>query len=531
MKRKCIMLSTLLLSVVLICTGCYSYTPPKETNVPVVTPEPLGAQEPADDNGQPFAYKVSGTISDNMVLQRNQYINIFGFSDTVGGIIYADFMGQTRYAQVDENGEWLIQFDAQEASTEPVTLKVYNKSEGPEGGKTFSNILIGDVWVVAGQSNVQIALAGTLDNNPDFMDTVTGEENIRLFNQWFYDYYEYWGDSEKGIPANKVKQTDIPEYAGKAWTQATAEKAKEFSAVGYYFAKKVADNTKVPIGMIQMVAGGAAICDFMPEEYYDASKHSHGLSQFKATEVYNCLMAPFAKTRIAGFLWYQGEANEGYYDTYAEDLKDFVGMMRKLYGENMPFYSVQITSHNDTNASWPNIANLRYAQSDALTMIDNYYLVCSMDYGSNALDNDWAHPKNKKHIGDRLAYVALAKIYAPEKYTMEDYGSPAVAKVEVKGDHALIYFKYVGEGLQTADGGKEVLGFYSQEALSTLEAKIVSKNCVKVTLKDRLGNSMEGTSFKLVYGNGAMADQTTCNLQNSNGIGALAFAYRNIVEK
>ena len=540
MKKKVIMFSTLLLALVLLATGCVpKYTAPEETNAPVTTPEPLAAQEEIADDGQPFEYRVSRAFADNMVLQRNQYISIYGFSDTVGGVIYADFMGQTRYGQVDESGEWLIQFDAQEASAEPTTLKVYNKSEGPDGGKTFSNILIGDVWIVAGQSNVQVSLGGTLDNNPDFEATISDKDNIRLFTQWFWDcsgtYFAMTEDGSdlavagiKYVPIEGKPMQEPPEAA--TWAIADTETAKEFSAVGYYFAKKVADNTDVPIGMIQMVAGGAAICDFMPYGVYDESKYKHGSSLFNACDIYNCLMAPFAKMRVAGMLWYQGEANEGDYDLYTADLIDFVGMMRDIWGENMPFYGVQITSHNDTNSAWPNIARIRFAQAAALGQIDNYYLVCAMDHGSNALDTDWAHPKNKKHIGDRLAYIALSKIYQPEEYTLEYYGSPAVGKVEVKDGYAYVYFKYVGDGLQTADGGKAVLGFYSQEALQQLEAEIVSKNCVKVILEDRLGNSITGQSFALVYGNNAMADQTSCNLQNSNGIGALAFSFVHKVE-
>ena len=249
------------------------------------------------------------------------------------------------------------------------------------------------------------------------------------------------------------------------------------------------------------------------------------------TYLFNAMLNPLVPYAIKGVIWYQGESNEGYYDLYTEDLVDFVEMMRKIWGENMPFYSVQITSHNDTGGTWPNIARLRHAQTASLDLIDNYYLICSMDYGSNALDTDWAHPKNKKHVGDRLAYIALSKIYQPEKYTLENYGSPAVAKVDVKDGYAYVYFKYVGDGLQTCDGSKEVMGFYSKDALSDLQAEIVSKNCVKVILEDRLGNSITGKDFTFVYGNSAMSDQTSCNLQNSNGIGALAFSYKYKTDK
>lgn len=526
MKRKFIILSTLVLALIMLCTSCGGYTAPAETVAPVITPEPLASQSEPTDDGQPFDYQVSGTFGDNMIIQRNQYVNVYGTSDNVGGIVYADFKGETRWAEVDENGEWLIQFNAQEASKEPVTLTVYNKSQGAENGVTFSDILIGDVWIVAGQSNAQVTLDGTLDNNPEFINTVSEDDNIRIFTQWFWNCVgSYFVEEENAVTFKAIEQVpqDNPPEAAE-WKIGNQENAKASSAMGYYFAKMVADNTDIPIGIVQVVAGGAALCDFMPPDQYD-EKYYHNSNMFGPTDIYNCLMAPFSKTSIAGMLWYQGESNQSNYETYAEELTAFIGMMRNIFGENMPFYNVQITSHNDSSSMWPNIAEIRYQQAELIGQVDNYYLACTMDYGSNALDNDWAHPKNKKHVGDRLAYIALSQYYGLEEFSLEDYGSPAVAKVEVKSDYALVYYKYVGEGLQTCDGSDQVTGFYSKAAGQTLEAEIVGKNCVKVHLINRAGSSFGDSSFRLVYGTGAMADQTSCNLQNSNGIGALAFAY------
>lgn len=532
MKRKFIILCTMMLALVMLCTACGGYTAPEETVAPIVTPEPLAAQsEPADD-GAAFDYKVSGAITNDMVFQRNQYINVYGTSDTAGGIVYADFKGVTRWAKVDENGQWLIQFDAQEASAEPVELVVYNKSQGAEKGVKFTNILIGDVWIVAGQSNAQVALESTLDNNPEFISTVSADDNIRVFTQWYWDYVgTYFVEDETAVYQKAIEQKPLDNPAENTkWQVADQEVAKGFSAVGYYFAKKVSDETDIPIGMIQAPAGGAALHAFIPSDVYNEADHKKGVSIFEPTDVYNCMLAPFAKTSIAGMLWYQGEANESVYYTYSDDLKEFVGMMRDIWGDNMAFYNVQITSHNDTNNAWPNIAEIRYEQAELIGEVDNYYLVCTMDYGSNALDSDWAHPRNKKHIGDRLAYVALSQYYGSEEFKLKDYGSPTVAKVEIKGSEALVYFKYVGDGLQTSNGSDTVSGFYSQSAGQYLEAEIAGKNCVKVKLLDRAGNSITGESFRLVYGTGAMADQSTCNLQNSNGIGALSFAYTHVVE-
>ena len=536
MRTKFAVITALLLAIVLLCTSCGGgdYTQePSTTEAPLVSPENLPAQEPVDDvdDGAAFEYTVCGAISDNMVFQRNKYINVYGTGEA-GKIVYAEFAGDTRHAEVNEEGNWIIQFNPQDANTEPQDLYVYTKAEGKDGGKKFSNILIGDVWIVAGQSNVQVTLEGTLYNNPSFEDTISEKDNIRLFNQFYWDCTNYWEFDENDNFA-RIEPHVPHEYdtaPGKSWDVNNHDNALAFSAVGYYFAKQVIDHTDVPIGMVQCVAGGAALRDFMPPEYYDDNTMDHGLSLFKATDIWNSLMAPFANSNIRGIIFYQGEANESYYDSYTDDLVSFVDMMRKVWGDNLPFYNVQITSHNDVNNQWPNIADIRFAQWKALSKIDNYYIVCAMDYGSNALDTDWAHPKNKKHIGDRLAYLALARIYDPSEYTIENYGSPVCAKVEVESGCAYVYYDNVGEGLQTPNGDKEVKGFYSKDAGQLLEAKIVSKNCVKVILEDRAGNSITNKTFSFVYGQFAMADQQSCNLQNSNGIGACAFSYKHKIE-
>ena len=151
--------------------------------IPVqITPKALEPQTAPADDGQAFSYRVSTTITDNMVLQRNQYLNIFGTAEKAGGIIYVELMGETRYAVVDSNGEWCVQMSAHPASTVPVELKVYTKAQGPENGYCFRNILLGDVWLISGQSNAQVTLTSTLINNPSFENTISEKDNIRLLH-------------------------------------------------------------------------------------------------------------------------------------------------------------------------------------------------------------------------------------------------------------------------------------------------------------------------------------------------------------
>lgn len=494
--------------------------------IPVqVTPKVLAPQPEPSDDGIAFSYEVSGTISDNMVLQRNQTISVFGTADRPGGIVYAELMGETRYGTVDQDGNWCIDMSARKASSEPVELKVYTRAQGTGNATCFRNILVGDVWIIAGQSNAQVNLSNTLVNNPAFLNEAGKQDTIRLFTQWFWECTEYWADDFPQDSAGKyVRREEAPTpqkdvYEGACWLENTRENALAFSAVGYYFAKQVADHTNVPIGMIQMVAGGSALCDFMPPDQYRPELHKKGASQFYPSDIYNSLMAPFQKTRITGMLWYQGEGNVGDYDCYAENLRDFVAMMRNLYGEEMAFYNVQLTSHNDTANQWPQLPELRFAQAQAAELIGNYNLVCSMDYGSNYHDNDFAHPSNKKHIGDRLAYLALANIYDYKNFSVSDYGSPEMFQAVVKDGAVYFYFSNVGNSLKGSGTSKVIKGFTDYDTGKALNAVLETVNCVKVSI----GNKKNIT---IAYGNSAMADKAVCNLQNSKGIGALAFAYR-----
>ena len=120
-----------------------------------IAPPALTAQPEIDDAGAEVIYSVNRTLSSDMVVQRNAYFNVFGTSESVGGVIYGEFMGEKRYATVGDDGRWLMQFSSHEATAEPQTLKIY-----PKNGKTteFSDILVGDVWVVSGQSNAELTL-------------------------------------------------------------------------------------------------------------------------------------------------------------------------------------------------------------------------------------------------------------------------------------------------------------------------------------------------------------------------------------
>lgn len=484
-------------------------------------PKRLEKQSEINEASTNFNYEVSGAINNDMIFQRYKYISVYGTSDAVGRAVYATLGNETRYGIVDSDGHFEILLNARKENAKPETLYVYNKAEGIDGGKKFTGIMIGDVWIIAGQSNAQVSLGGTLVANPEFENTINSQQNIRMYTQWYWDctdYYVYDAKTDSFVTQNGLMlskgtpQDNTPD--GTKWNTNTASNAKDFSAVGYYFAKKLADNTNVPIGIIQCVAGGAAIHNFMSTEGFDSS-YVKGATFFKDNDIYNTLMHPFSKTNIKGMLFYQGESNCDSASTYASDLKDFVGQMRNIWGSDIEFYNVQLTSHGSA-PSWGGLSDVRFAQYKAGSMIENYNIVTSMDYGYSSIDTDWAHPKTKKHVGDRLAYIALSKIYAPDKFSLEYYGCPEVDHIERDGTYAYIYFKNVGEGLKSTLGTKSVKGFQNYVTKANLSAEIISRDCVKINLNT-------SAKVSLCYGYGPQSDYTTDTLQNSNGIGALAF--------
>lgn len=486
--------------------------------IPVqVLPEKLEEQPEITDDGKAFSYTLSSTFSDHMVIQRNRYINVYGTGSKVGGVIYVKLGDEVRYAVVDSDGNWSVLLNGRSANTKGQSMKVYTKAQGENGGLSIDDILIGDVWIVAGQSNAQLSVDYTLKNNPSFSSTISSSDNIRLYTQWFWDCTNYFDENfpkKNGIYTVPNPEPQTETAPGTQWLVANKSNALDFSAVGYYFAKMVSDNTDVPLGIIQCVAGGSALCDFMPPDQYDNSKHNNGSSQFSACDIYNCLISPFTKTEITGMIFYQGEGNESSYSVYADNLTDFVGMMREIYGKNMPFYNVQLPSHN-TGGSWPGLAKVRFAQFDALKTIDNYYLVSTMDKGISGYDTDWAHPTNKKFIGERLAYIALAEIYDYSNYSLNYYGCPQFTRAKVKDGYAYLYFTNYGDMLKAGSKGN-VLGFTDYNTGASLTAVIESANCVKVKISSSV--------TKIAYGDSAMATSSTCNLKNSRNMPALAFA-------
>ena len=513
MKKTFLSIISLVLIVAMIgcCfTGCNS-------GFDEETPEALPAQPEINDPGEPVTYKVSGAISSNMVLQQNKYIHIWGFSENIGAYMYGEFMGEKRYAQVDENGVWDIEFSAHPYSTEPQTLKVYPKN-GTE--TVFEDILIGDVWIVSGQSNAELRVQYTELHSKETLSEISENDNIRLYFQNHEEIMYPAEDVDLTVPHEDVIN---PEYK---WEKTNKDSVYKFSAIGYYFAKEVTRNTDIPLGMIMTAVGGQALRQFMSNELYaeiggvydPAASHS---------KVFNAFTYPFLRMPIRGMLFYQGENDnwtEAQWDPemYSDHFIEFAKEQRKLYGYDFPILNVQLSSHPGTN--WDGLFEIRCEQVELASKLDKYYVVTSFDKGVMDMSGpDIAHPYDKEPIGKRLAAIALAEIYG--EGDIEDNGCPIPVSAEWKDDSVVVKFKNVGSGLTTIDDAT-LQGFYllneEMVVLSVTKAEITDDNEVTIQLKKNVADKTAAVG----YAPDDVADPTYHNLINSEGYPAVAFAFK-----
>ena len=476
----------------------------------VPPPPDLTAQPDIADPGEPVKYKLSGALSSHMIVQREQLITIWGSEGTPGGILYGEFMNEKRYAVINEDGTWEMQFSSHKATTEPQVMRIY-----PTNGimTELQDILVGDVWMVSGQSNAELNLGRTVDHNQEIINQIDPSDNIRLYYQSIYDY---------GGEINLVNAplTDVisPDYC---WERSTSVAADKFSAIGYYFAKNVSQHTDVPIGVIMTAAGGYALRHFMTIELATELGYETG------GKIVDTLIAPVMKLPIKGMLFYQGENDNWNADTYAEHLKCFVNMMRDFYGYDFPFYNVQLSSHaGKAMYEWPGLFDLRCAQLAAAQLIPNYYLVASYDVGAlSDSDPDVYHPTNKKPVGDRLAALALAQYYDRGSNTISASACPVPTSVEWQEDYAIVKFDYIGSGLKSGNGSSAVAGFSilnaQKKIIAYCKAEITGQNTVKVTLRENVKDQMAGIGYAADF----VATPDSNDLMNSNNMPAVSFAF------
>ena len=386
----------------------------------------------AADAVAPTSLRLPAIISDNMVLQQDKPVRIWGWAPA-GQAVKVKIGGQEKSATAGADGKWVVQLDKLKAGG-PMEMVV-------EGGSaiTVKNILVGEVWLCSGQSNMALPLAEA--GNGAAEAQAASFPKIRMF-------------------VTKMHAPEKPDDDCKGkWVECSPQTAGGFSAAAYFFGRKLHQELKLPVGLILCAAGGTPAENWISYEamksepslktitdrFDQMPKDPKGWDVQLPTGLYNGEIAPLTPLAIRGVIWYQGETNSKRAYQYRTLFPLLISSWRKAWGEDLPFYFVQL-ANLDPAAAEPgesDWAELREAQAIALKL-PNTGMAVAIDIG----DVDNIHAKNKQDVGLRLSQWALAKTYGLKL----DYSGPFYHAMKAEGGKIRISFDEVGGGLEAKGG-------------------------------------------------------------------------------
>ncbi|WP_343330725.1 sialate O-acetylesterase [Polaribacter staleyi] len=371
-------------------------------------------------------------FQDHMVLQRNKPIAVFGKAGKEKQVIVT-FKGKTYKAKV-ENNNWKVFLDETKAGG-PYTLSIKGENE-----IILSDILIGEVWLCSGQSNMEMPVSGNKGQpiNKSNLAILNSENSqLRFFK----------------VKKNNSK-TPLNSCEGN-WKLAAPNSVKDFSATAYFYGKMLQEKLGVPVGLINSSWGGTPAEAWTPSEIIQTEfKDFKGWNKKTKTPqknpsvLYNGMIHPLKPFTFKGVIWYQGEANKNYYQNYHQLFSSMIKSWRTAWNQgDFPFYFVQIAP-----LSWggENQAYLREAQLKTMLSVPNTGMAVTLDIG----EKECIHPAEKQKVGERLALWALAKNYG---FKDIQYSGPVYKEMNVKANKVTLTFDYAPLGV--FNFGKKMDGF------------------------------------------------------------------------
>ena len=409
--------------------------------------------------------KLPALFSNNLLLQQNTNVSIWGWYRPGAKVtVKGSWMDSSEGAKCDKNKKWLVKIPTPSAGG-PYTMVI-------NAGKTYFiyGVMIGEVWLCSGQSNMEMPLKGWEGQpilNSDAAIASANYPNIRFFQV-----------------ERANSEVPLDDCVGK-WTMCTPETAAEFSAVGYFFGRELFQKLNVPVGLIHSSWGATPLEAWTRgEALRDIPDIGERLEKFEDREeyqypsvLYHGMIHPLIPYTIKGVIWYQGESNTYDPELYAEMFPAMILDWRIVWDqEEFPFYFVQIAPYIYEKNRDP--LGLRQAQLEAMK-VKNTGMVVTMDIG----DPNNIHPANKQEVGKRLVLWALAKDYG---FNTWECSGPIYRDKIVEGRNVRILFDYVGSGL-TSRGGRlrffEIAGsnkrFVSANAYIAGDTVIVSSTQIR----------------------------------------------------
>ncbi|MBQ7574253.1 MAG: hypothetical protein IJT23_08335 [Clostridia bacterium] len=452
--------------------------------------------------------KVSGAIGDDMVIQRNEPISVWGTTESPDGTYVEVSLDGKRAYGVASGGKWEAILPAMEADNEAKTLTVTTMS----GTEEFSNILIGDVYMVGGQSNAFLQMYRTSDYE-EYLAKASENDNIRFFYQRAgSNMTSYYADT-----AFSDTKRDNP-YPTNYWQVADENTLSDVSALGYYTATTLREEgVDVPIGIISVAHNGTAMNQLIPSEVAE----ENGILGAKS---YNALAAPFEKSRLCALLWYHGESDSSSTvttDRYEKLLSEYIDYARSVRNQpDIKVYSVQLSSHGPTGITNANVPMMRSVQFDYSKNIDGLYLIPSLDKGTRLGDSDESHPPYKRELGKRIAGLLQATVYG--KKELSEVSAPVPKSFAYDDTGVTITFDCVADTLMLSNGTKPVGfeltkdGVAYQASATLIDSNTIRIECSAITKPD-------GVRYAFYKS----APPSLANIVNSNGLPCPAFVDAN----
>lgn len=431
--------------------------------------------------------RLPAIFSDHMVLQRGEELSVWGTASP-GENVKVEFAGQIATTKADGNGKWKARLAPLAANSKPANLVVTG-----ENSVQIKDVLVGEVWVCSGQSNMQWTVSQSADAQKEV--AAARFPGIRMFN------------------VERETALQPKEDCKGRWLEATPQNAGQFSAVGYFFGRHLHQALDVPIGLINTSWGGTRVEAWTSRDAlverpcardmladwekhvasFDAAKAAKlfdqqkanwqatvkkiqqdnaqrppgqpkktpppaprppdnpGASPHRPSVLYNAMIAPLIPFGIKGAIWYQGESNQRRAMQYQELLPTMILDWRRRWNDQFSFHMVQLASFGNGRPitkdpgvpdTW---AELQEAQWLTALTLPKCGIAVTNDIGE---EKD-IHPKNKQEVGRRLGLIALAKDYGR---TATVYSGPTLKGSRVDGNKIRVQFEHVGGGLQTRDG-------------------------------------------------------------------------------
>ena len=406
-------------------------------------------------------FRLGCLFNNGMILQRGCRVPVWGRAKA-GEEVTVEFAGQKKTAKTNDGGKWEVTLDALAVSAEPRSLTA--ASNVPGHRVELTGILVGDVWLCGGQSNMG---GCALDNLPP-------EERRKELLETEYPNLRYL--AMPGMHRDSPASNDLSEDSLE-WRCAQG-KSRAVSAVGYYLGQAIHASQKIPVGLLFTIKAGSQVEQWLDQQTLTSIFTPEELNQTCGTHhlasgLFNGMVAPIPPFPVKGGMWYQGESNaddEFKYMGYYKSLPAMVRLWRTMWGRQLPVLLVQLPAFDGSYPpeSW---AYIREVQQLTASLLPNMGMAVTFDEG----DVKNLHPANKYFVGTRLGLLARARVYGE---SLEDSG-PVFKRAERKGDALVLSFDHTGTGLK---GRGELTGFEIRGADGKWEPATASISGASVTV-------------------------------------------------